>query len=135
MWAIGVVGASSSVAVAKVDGGFWLMAEAPVAVRGLPAWWLLGTLALGRAVGVTDFGKKVKMSSPDDNGSDDELRKTISQNETHAEWGGAAVIFGLIIEVVLTSTYRHGESIIEGWGPVFADALIALAQLESGLLV
>jgi hypothetical protein len=72
-----------------------------------------------------DFGRKGKMSSPNANG-DDELRKTISKNETLAEWGGAAVVFGLLIEVVLTATYRHNESVIEGWGPVFADALIAL---------
>lgn len=63
------------------------------------------------------------MSSPNESG---ELREAISRNETFAEWGGAAVVFGLIVEVVLTSTYRHGESIIEAWGPVFADALIAL---------
>lgn len=63
------------------------------------------------------------MSSPNESG---ELREAISRNETFAEWGGAAVVFGLIVEVVLTSTYRHGKSIIEAWGPVFADALIAL---------
>jgi hypothetical protein len=64
------------------------------------------------------------MRSPND--GDEELRKSVSKNETRAQWGGAAVVFGLIIEVVLTATYRHGESIVEGWGPVFADALIAL---------
>jgi hypothetical protein len=73
-----------------------------------------------------DFERSGKMSNPSDNGSDDELRKGISQNETRAEWGGAAVVFGLAIEVVLTAAFRHGESIIEGWGPVFADMLIAL---------
>lgn len=65
------------------------------------------------------------MSSPND-GSDDELREAVSKNETRAELGGAAVVFGLVVEVVLTATYRHGKSIIEVWGPVFADALIAL---------
>lgn len=63
------------------------------------------------------------MSSPNDNG---ELRRAVSRNETFAEWGGAAVVFGLVVEVVLTSAYHHGESIIEAWGPVFADILIAL---------
>jgi hypothetical protein len=57
---------------------------------------------------------------------DDTLRRAISKNETLAEWGGAAVVFGLIVEVVLTSTFRHGESFFEAWGPVLADALIAL---------
>jgi hypothetical protein len=60
------------------------------------------------------------------NNGEEELRKNISKNETRAEWGGAAVVFGLIVEVMLTAAYRHGESIIEGWGPVFADVLITL---------
>ncbi len=64
------------------------------------------------------------MSSADDDG-DDELKGAVSKNETLAEWGGVAVIFGLVVEVVLTAAYRHG-SIIEAWGPVFSDALIAL---------
>jgi hypothetical protein len=72
-----------------------------------------------------DFGRRGKMSSPNDEG-DAELREAVSKNEVRAEWGGAAVVFGLIVEVVLTAAYRHGQSIIESWGPVFADALIAL---------
>ena len=65
------------------------------------------------------------MSSPNGEGGDG-LRNSISLNETLAEWGGAAVVFGLIVEVVLTATYRHGELFVEAWGPVLADALIAL---------
>jgi hypothetical protein len=72
-----------------------------------------------------DFGRKGKMSSTNDEG-DDKLREAVSKNEARAEWGGAAVVFGLVVEVVLTAAYRHGESIIGAWGPVFADALIAL---------
>jgi hypothetical protein len=64
------------------------------------------------------------MSSANDDG-DDELKDAVSKNETLAEWGGVAVVFGLVVEVALTAAYRHG-SIIEAWGPVFADALIAL---------
>lgn len=65
------------------------------------------------------------MSSANDDG-EKQLKEAVSKNETLAEWGGAAVVFGLVVEVVLTASYRHGDSIIEAWGPVFADALIAL---------
>jgi hypothetical protein len=57
---------------------------------------------------------------------EEDLRNSISKNENCSEWGGIAVVFGLVVEVVLTATYRHGESIIEAWGPVVADILIAL---------
>jgi hypothetical protein len=70
------------------------------------------------------FGRKGKMSNA--NCGEEELRKSVSKNEARAEWGGKAVVFGLVVEVVLTATYRHSESIIEAWGPVFADVLIAL---------
>lgn len=57
---------------------------------------------------------------------DEDLRKAISRNETRAEWGGLAVVFGLAVEVGITAEYRHGASFIERWGPVFADALITI---------
>jgi hypothetical protein len=66
------------------------------------------------------------MSSAVERDGDEQLRESISANETLAEWGGVAVVFGLIVEVVLTAVYRHGDSIAEAWGPVGADALIAL---------
>jgi hypothetical protein len=66
------------------------------------------------------------MSNPNERGDDEELREAVSKNESFAEWGGAAVVFGLVVEVVLTSAFRHGQSAIETWGPVFADTLIAL---------
>lgn len=59
-------------------------------------------------------------------GDEDVLKASIARNESLAEWGGAAVVFGLIIEVVLTAAFRHGESFIEAWGPVLADVLVAL---------
>lgn len=59
-------------------------------------------------------------------GSDDILKASIARNESLAEWGGAAVVFGLLIEVVLTAAFRHGESFTEAWGPVLADILVAL---------
>ena len=71
-----------------------------------------------------DLGERAP-TGPGESG-DDELREAVSKNEAWAEWGGAAVVVGLIVEVVLTSAYRHGASFIEAWGPVFADALIAL---------
>jgi hypothetical protein len=65
------------------------------------------------------------MSSANDEG-DNKLREAVAKNESRAQWGGAAVVFGLVIEVVLAATYPHGKSIIEEWGPVVADALVAL---------
>lgn len=62
------------------------------------------------------------------NGVDDEgeLRKAEARYERLAMWGGAAVVFGLVMEVTLTAAFAKGQSFIEEWGPVFADALIAV---------
>jgi hypothetical protein len=49
----------------------------------------------------------------------------IARNERHAEWGGGAVVFGLVVEAILAWLYRGHTSFIENWGPVFADCLIA----------
>jgi hypothetical protein len=57
------------------------------------------------------------MSSANDEG-DDELREGMAKSKARAQWGGAAVVFGLVIEVVLAAAYPNG--------PVFADALVAL---------
>jgi hypothetical protein len=65
------------------------------------------------------------MNGPNEEG-DDELREAVSKNEARAELGGVVVVIGLFLEVVLTAAYRRGESIVEAWGPVCVDALIAL---------
>jgi hypothetical protein len=85
------------------------------------------TARFGRQLlfGVPDFGRSGKMSSPSDEGND-ALRKSISRNERFAQFGGVAVVFGLVVEVALTAEYGQGESVIERWWPVFANALIAL---------
>ncbi len=78
----------------------------------------------GLPLPLPDFGRRGNMSNA--NEDDAQLKLSVSRNETWAEWGGAAVVLGLVIEVVLTASYRHGQTIISGWGPVFADALITL---------
>ena len=55
-----------------------------------------------------------------------ELRRAEARDKSVAVWGGALVVFGLVAEVVLTFAFAKGQSIIEEWGPVVADALIAL---------
>lgn len=64
------------------------------------------------------------MSSAND--EDDNLRRGEERDETRAVWGGAAVIFGLVLEVGYTIAYAKGQSILEEWGPVLADAFVAL---------
>jgi hypothetical protein len=66
------------------------------------------------------------MSNADERDGENELRKAESRDESIAMWGGAVVVFGLVVEVVLTFAFAKGQSIIEEWGPVAADALIAL---------
>jgi hypothetical protein len=66
------------------------------------------------------------MSNAGERDGEDRLRRSESKYETIALWGGAVVIFGLVVEVVLTAAFAKGQSIVEEWGPVFADALIAL---------
>lgn len=65
------------------------------------------------------------MISPDES-VDIGLRKAVAVNERRAEWGGAAVVFGLLVEIALAATYRHSELLTEAWGPVFADTPVAL---------
>jgi hypothetical protein len=64
------------------------------------------------------------MSSASD--EEDNLRRGEERDETRAVWGGAAVIFGLLLEVAYAIAYSKGQSIVEEWGPVFADAFVAL---------
>jgi hypothetical protein len=66
------------------------------------------------------------MSIANDGDGEDKLRKAEARYESLAMWGGAVVVFGLVIEVALTAAFPKGLSIIEEWGPVFADVLIAL---------
>lgn len=59
--------------------------------------------------------------------TDDQVKRAQSRYETSAQWSGVAVVVGLTIEVWLAVEYRpSGESFSQTWGPVFADALIAL---------
>jgi hypothetical protein len=66
------------------------------------------------------------MSIADDGDSEEKLRKDEARYESLAIWGGIAVVFGLIVEVALTAVFAKGQSIVEEWGPVGADALVAL---------
>ena len=62
------------------------------------------------------------------NKSDDQLRSEIAANESSAEWGAWAVVFGLILEIVLATanSLGYGNKGVENWGAVVADSLIAL---------
>jgi hypothetical protein len=67
------------------------------------------------------------MSSADSGDSRErELKKAESRYDELAKFGGIAVVLGLLIEVVLTVRFPKGVTYLERWGPVFADALIAL---------
>ncbi|HEV2100939.1 MAG TPA: hypothetical protein VGR45_18680, partial [Stellaceae bacterium] len=61
------------------------------------------------------------------NKTDAELKRGQSRYEAASQWSGAAIVLGLLIEAWLAVEFRPvGESLIQTWGPVFADALIAL---------
>jgi hypothetical protein len=51
------------------------------------------------------------MSSANDEG-DDELREGMAKSKARAQWGGAAVVFGLVIEVVLAAAYPKRAAVI-----------------------
>jgi hypothetical protein len=60
--------------------------------------------------------------------TDDQLRSDIAANESRAEWGAWLVVGGLALEIVLATAKSLGyeRPIIENWGGVLADCLIAL---------
>ena len=61
------------------------------------------------------------------NKNEDQLKRGESAFEHAARWGGAAIVFGLLVEVWLSITFSPPEStLLQVWGPVFADSLIAL---------
>jgi hypothetical protein len=75
---------------------------------------------------LADFLRAALIPVADERGSEDKLRNSEAWYGTAATWGGAAVIFGLVMEVALTAAFAKGQSFIEEWGPVAADVLIAL---------
>src|SRR3954454_11614463 len=64
------------------------------------------------------------------NKTDDQLRSTIDDNVSWAEWSACAVFAGLILERIFALTKSLGFEIkpvaIENWGTVAADSLISL---------
>jgi len=56
----------------------------------------------------------------------DIFKEQISTNEGRAELGAIAVFAGLIMEVALAFRFRTHKSFLEEWGPIIADALVAL---------
>jgi hypothetical protein len=59
--------------------------------------------------------------------TDQNLRDAISRNETAALWSAGAVVFGLILEVIFVAAFHEPpETIVSHWGPVAADAIVAL---------
>jgi hypothetical protein len=61
------------------------------------------------------------------NRTDQNLKDAIATNERRALWGAAAVIFGLVLEVIFASAFHEPpETVLSHWGPVVADALVAL---------
>jgi len=53
------------------------------------------------------------MSIASDGDDEDKLRNAEAKYELLAIWGGAALVFGLVVEVVLTAAFPKGQSIIE----------------------
>ena len=71
--------------------------------------------------------EEAKSSSADDgNLAEKKLKDEESRYERFAKTGGVAVVLGLLLEVVLAALFPNGQSVLEEWGPVFSDALIAL---------
>lgn len=60
------------------------------------------------------------------NDNDNQLQISVSVNEKLSKYCGWAVVAGLLIEVCLAWEYRGHATWMENWGPIFADALIAL---------
>src|SRR6266403_3154866 len=61
------------------------------------------------------------------NRTDQNLKDAIAANEKRALWSAATVIFGLVLEVVFAAgLHEPPETVLSHWGPVVADALVAL---------
>jgi hypothetical protein len=61
------------------------------------------------------------------NRTDQNLKDAIAANEKKALWGAAAVIFGLVLEVIFAAAFHEPpETLLNHWGPVAADAIVAL---------
>jgi len=60
------------------------------------------------------------------NDNDNQLQISVSVNENFSKYCGWTVVAGLLIEVCLAWKYRGHATWMENWGPIFADALIAL---------
>jgi len=60
------------------------------------------------------------------NATNDELRESRDSCERAAEWGGIAVVSGLVIEVILAACHPPFDSFAGIWGAVIADSLVAI---------
>jgi hypothetical protein len=67
------------------------------------------------------------MSSADNGDAvEEELKEGEDRDDSLAKLGGVAVVLGLLAEVWLAFKFAKGVSILEEWGPIVADALVAL---------
>jgi hypothetical protein len=66
------------------------------------------------------------MSSADNGDAiEDKLKEGEDRDDTLAKLGGVAVVLGLLAEVWLAFKFAKGVSVLEQWGPVVADVLVA----------
>lgn len=56
----------------------------------------------------------------------DQLRTGIEGDETWSRWAAWVIVAGLVIEAVLALTFPSGKTVVENWGPIAADIMIAL---------
>jgi hypothetical protein len=56
---------------------------------------------------------------------EDKLKEGEDRDDTLAKLGGVAVVLGLLAEVWLAFKFAKGVSVLEHWGPVVADVLVA----------
>jgi hypothetical protein len=61
------------------------------------------------------------------NRTDQNLKDGIAVNESRALWSAGAVVFGLALEVIFAAAFHEPpETTLSHWGPVAADAMVAL---------
>jgi hypothetical protein len=60
--------------------------------------------------------------------TDGQIKDNIDRDEKRSKYCGWAVVIGLVIEIFLAADFavEGNSTFIENWGPVFADALVAL---------
>jgi hypothetical protein len=60
------------------------------------------------------------------NNAGDQLTNEIERGETRSRWAAWIIVVGLVIEVVLALNFQGGKTVVENWGSVAADILVAL---------